>query len=306
MDLNAVEPKALFIDKRYIKNPRVIVVSPAAYMLHNGVRETEHMINSMAKLVIDIGEQFQRLPRAPIVEAVIDIRAREGTKLEEETVKEQLGSKVRGYQFLDSRRKIQVRQDMNLGAVEPTNSIIRDLGWKGLRFQSTDEKHIVQFNRDGFVFSRLEPYQNWEQLNEESMRLWELYAEMAKPVEIHRIGLRYINRIQLPLGDVRFEDYFDPAPVPPKDLDLPFQNFMQHDTLATPDHPYAINVIRTMQPHGTGGNSGLGLILDIDAFTTQGFELEDAELKKRLLEMRWLKNKVFFGSITLKALKLFE
>jgi uncharacterized protein (TIGR04255 family) len=156
------------------------------------------------------------------------------------------------------------------------------------------------------VCSRLEPYESWEQLYEESMRLWHLYTGLARPVEIQRIGLRYINRIQLPIGDMRFEEYLDPAPKPPQGLELPFHNFMQHDTLATPDYPYAINVIRTIQLPGTAGNPGLNLILDIDAFTTHGFELEEAELQKHLLEMRWLKNKVFFGSITPSALKLFE
>jgi uncharacterized protein (TIGR04255 family) len=51
---------------------------------------------------------------------------------------------------------------------------------------------------------------------------------------------------------------------------------------------------------------GTGLILDIDVFTTQGFDLDESILGRRLLEMRWLKNKVFFGSITGKALQMFR
>jgi len=50
----------------------------------------------------------------------------------------------------------------------------------------------------------------------------------------------------------------------------------------------------------------LALILDIDVFTTQPLELEQSMLVRRLLEMRWLKNKVFFGSVTEKALELFR
>lgn len=258
----------------------------------------------MAKLIINIEETFQPLPRAPIVEAVIDIRARAVAALEEALVKPQLEAKLNGYEFLDSQREIQ--QEFTVETGKPLSTMIRDLGWKGLRFQSTDKKHIAQFNRDGFVFSRLEPYESWEQLYEEGMRLWSVYIELAQPVEVHRIGLRYINRIQLPPDELRFEDYLEPAPVPPKGLDLPFHGFMHQDTLAVPDYPYAINVIRTIQPPSAPGSAGLGLILDIDVFTTQGLELDKAALEQRLLEMRWLKNKVFFGSVTPNALKLFQ
>ena len=260
----------------------------------------------MTKLAINIKELFQHLPRAPIVEAVIDIRARPSAVLEEALLKPQLEVRLDGYEFLDSQQKIQIQHEVSLKGEPLPGPIIRDMGWKGLRFQSTDKKHIAQFNRDGFVFSRLEPYQSWEQLYEEGMRLWYLYAELAQPAEIHRIGLRYINRIQLPPDELCFEDYLEPAPASPKGLDLPFQNYIHQDTLAVPDYPYAINVIRTIQPPGAEGVQGLGLILDIDVFTTQGFELDKALLEQRLLEMRWLKNRVFFGSVTPNALKLFE
>lgn len=258
---------------------------------------------SMTKLTIDTTESFHHLLRAPIVEAVVDIRARPAAALEEAILKPRLEARLSGYEFLNSQREIQ--QDFTLEAGKPLSTVIHDLGWKGLRFQSTDKKHIAQFNRDGFVFSRLEPYQGWEQLYDESLRLWRMYVELAQPIEIHRIGLRFINRIQLPPDELRFEDYMEPAPVPPKDLSLPFYGFMHQDTLAVPDHPYAINVIRTMELPGASGVQRLGLILDIDAFTTQGFELDEAHLEQRLLEMRWLKNKVFFGSVTHKALGLF-
>ena len=67
-----------------------------------------------------------------------------------------------------------------------------------------------------------------------------------------------------------------------------------------------MNIIRTIQPPAAQGGAGFGLILDIDIFTTQGFEVDEATLERRLLEMRWLKNKVFFGSVTPKARTLFQ
>ena len=149
-----------------------------------------------------------------------------------------------------------------------------------MRFRSTDEKHIAQFNRDGFVFSRLEPYLTWEELESEGKRLWNIYKDLAQPVEIQRLGLRFINRIKLPPGELLFEDYIQPAPTSPHGLELPFHGFMHKDTLAVPGHPYAINVIRTIQQLNGGVDGGVALILDIDVFTTQGFDLDNAVLAR--------------------------
>lgn len=255
---------------------------------------------------IKIDEEFEHLPKAPIVEAVIDIRARATAAFEEPSVRSQLEAKLNGYGFLDSQRKFRHELQLQVEGGKPPGQKVHDLGWKGLRFRSADEKHIAQFNQDGFVFSRLEPYKDWPQLSSEGLKLWKVFKELARPKEIDRIGLRFINRFLLPQGELSFEDYIQPAPVSPVGMDLPFRGFMHHDTLAVLGHPYAINVIRTIQSPPNSGGPGVALILDIDVFTTQGSGVDEAMLVRRLLEMRWLKNKVFFGSVTGKALEVFR
>ncbi len=226
---------------------------------------------------IDVVEQFEHLARAPIVEAVIDVRARAEAAWEEQVVSEMLKPKLPDY----------------------------PLG-RGLRFQSADGRHIAQFNRDGFVFSRLPPYENWEHLRDEALRLWRIHEDVARPTEVLRIDLRFINRIMLPPHEVRFEDYIQPYAEPPRGLNLPFLGFLHADTLAVTGYPYAINVVRTIQPPQDPHTDRIGLILDIDVFTTQPSELREGSIEARLTEMRWLKNKVFFGSITDKALDSFR
>ena len=253
---------------------------------------------------IKIDEVFEVLPKAPIVEAVIDIRARAAKAFEETPARTHLDSALSGYLFLDSQRVIQ--HEFKLEQGKPSSQMVQDLGWKGLRYRSRDEKHIAQFNRDGFIFSRMEPYVDWAQFTSEWLKLWDVFRGLAQSLEIHRIGLRFINRIVLPPGELRFEDYIQPAPTVPAGLDLPHLGYMHQDTLAVPGHPYGINVIQTIQLPQTAGTLGVSLILDIDVFTVKSFELEAAELSRRLEEMRWLKDKVFFGSITEKAKEMFR
>lgn len=252
---------------------------------------------------IDATEQFQHLPHAPIVEAVIEVRARAECAWEESLVSEQLKPKLPDYPDVASQNEF--RQEFKLGLGQPPEARQHDLGWKGLRFQSADKRHVAQFNRDGFVFSRLQPYESWEQLRNEGMRLWRIHADLARPTEVQRIGLRYINRIVLPVQEDKFKDYIQPHAETPSGLDLPFLGFFHLDTLAVPDYPYTINVVRTIQPPQDAHAQGIRLILDIDVFTTQPVELRQELLETRMAEMRWLKNKVFYGSITQKALETF-
>ncbi len=253
------------------------------------------------EFVIDLGESFPPLPRPPIVEAVIDIRVALPTPLEEAYVRAQLEGKTPGYAMLDSQRQIQVQHTLQPG-IPPSAPTVQDLGWKGLRLRSSEGRHIVQFNRDGFVFSRLEPYESWDQIYGESMRLWDTYMRLAAPVEIIRIGVRYLNRIELTENVARLEDYLYTAPRTPESLDLPFQNFFHIDTLLMPKRACAVNIITTLQAETQ--SPGQSLILDIDAFTQDALRTDSASLETRLRELRWLKNKVFFGSVTKKTLAL--
>jgi uncharacterized protein (TIGR04255 family) len=52
----------------------------------------------------------------------------------------------------------------------------------------------------GFAFHRLNPYETWEPFRTEARRLWELYCAAVGPVDVLRIGARYINQLAFPAG----------------------------------------------------------------------------------------------------------
>lgn len=261
------------------------------------------MLNT-STMKIDITEKFDLLPRAPIVEAAIQVNARPESPWEEKDISACLKPKLPDYEKAFSRNT--VTQEVKLVPAQLPQPLGQSMKWHGLLCQSKDETQCVQFNRDGFVFSRLQPYQGWDQFFGEAIRLWKIYLETARPMEMQRIGLRFINKIQLPPKEADFEKYIQPYPEPPFELDIPFLSFFHQDTLAVPGYPYAINVIRTVQPAINPQVEGIGLIVDIDVFTTQPLEIKDGVLEERLAELRWLKNKTFFGSVTPDALKLFQ
>ena len=149
---------------------------------------------------IDLTEPFPLLSRAPIVEAVMGVTARAEVAWDEAAITEQFKPRLPEYPSVQSHREI--RHEFKLAAAAQPEQAVHDMGWRGLRCESADKLQIAQFNRDGFSFSRLKPYQNWELFHQEGQRLWGLYNEIAQPSEIQRIGLRFINRIEFSQDEV--------------------------------------------------------------------------------------------------------
>jgi uncharacterized protein (TIGR04255 family) len=257
-------------------------------------------MNALGEPAIKTSESFEHLPQAPIAEAVIEIKARATSDWKEPLVRTSLEQNLAEYPIRESQNE--VRFEMKVLPGKPPAQEFQDLGWKGFRVQTADKRQVAQFTRDGFVFSRLPPYENWQQLSNEALRLWGIFKEMARPIKIGQIGLRYINRIPLPTNGRNLEDYVRPAPQPPQDSGLVLRSFMHLDELEVPGHPYAVRLVKTIQHVPEQGRSRCYLILDIDVLAQAGLD----EPQKRLEEMRWLKNSVFFSSITDKAREMFR
>lgn len=251
---------------------------------------------------IDLTESFPQLSRAPIVEAIIGVTARAISTWEESAITEQFKRRLPEYPNIQSHREI--RHEFKMAFDAKPEQAFQDMGWLGLRCESEDKLQVAQFNRDGFSFSRLKPYQSWEQFYQEGLRLWGLYNEIAQPSDMQRIGLRFINRIEFSQDKVELEDFLQNPPKPPRGMDVPFAGFLQHNTLAVSGYPYGINLIQTMQ-QSQGVDALLGVILDIDVFTTEPIDNQEL-IGQNLVKMRWLKNKAFFGSITSKTLEMIK
>jgi len=69
-----------------------------------------------------------------------------------------------------------------------------------------------------------------------------------------------------------------------------------------PGHDYSISIIRTLGRMPDPISQGVGIILDITVSTWKPIDLRQDLIEHRLSEMRFLKNRAFFGSITEKTL----
>jgi uncharacterized protein (TIGR04255 family) len=250
----------------------------------------------------DLDEQFPHLPSAPIVEAVIQWRARAETAWEVDPLRQQLSQRLSDYPTCQPQHEMQFEAQF-VGHDSPTPQ--RRVRWLGFRLVSADGRYIAQFNRDGLVFSRLEPYNEWETFSSEGLRIWKTYLDLAGPVEVQRLGVRFVNRIAL-AKLAQLSRYLARPPKCLEPLGLPVSRFLYQSIHDVPGHPFQINVAQTVQPPSPPQTEGFGLILDIDVSTTQSFDCDEKILIQHLEKMRLLKDKAFFSLLKPKAIESFQ
>jgi uncharacterized protein (TIGR04255 family) len=252
---------------------------------------------------IESTEKFPNLPKAPIVEAVIDFRAKPTVQCEQKQFETYFKAQFNDYPAFQVHN--QLNYQVKIGATEAPDPAKATSSWRGLVFHSADKLKIVQCQLDGFSFSRLAPYDNWEAFQGEALQMWQKYCALTKPVEIERIGVRFINRIEIDAKGGDLSDYLVNAPRAWDSFPIPFAGFMHSDTFSVPDTNYLIHVIRALQP-GDAISVKPAIILDTDIFTQTPHKVDDAIVKAKLVEMRWLKNKIFFASLTPGLLESFK
>jgi len=144
------------------------------------------------------------LERAPIVEAIIAFTIEPILSDELMNAVQTAGESIReDYPQSEPLRQLQLQLGFGPGMSPINQSTQRDVGWK---LVSSDKRQLVVFQRNGFSFSRLPPYLQWSSFRDEARRLWEVYRGATGNVQIVRFGLRYINRVNIPIGKP-IEDY---------------------------------------------------------------------------------------------------
>lgn len=77
-----------------------------------------------------------------------------------------------------------------------------------MRFVRQDEGAFVQLRSHLLAINCLQPYPSWERFLPLIQKTFSAYQDVAQPTGIHRIGLRYINRIPIPSEMTRASQYF--------------------------------------------------------------------------------------------------
>lgn len=238
-------------------------------------------------------------PRAPITEAIIDIRVRlpESVGVDElekchESIREQYPGKARR-DFAEGRFEVGKR----VGASASQRPV-------GFLFKSQDGKQVFQARLNGFTMSRLAPYESWEPFRSEARRLWDIYRQTVSPEAVVRLAVRYINRIDIPTPFDDFDQFLRTIPVVSSDLPQALSGMFMQLTIPQPDIDcVALLNEALIEPAMPDVAS---IILDIDLFRTENPPQEEAEIWEFFEILHDRKNDVFEACITEAARKLFN
>ena len=238
-------------------------------------------------------------PKAPITEALIDIRVElpEGTTVRElETVQTGLESV---YPTRKQRHVAVVQAQVGRALAAAAASSQPD----GVLLVSGDEKQVFQARLDGFTFSRLAPYEEWDTFRSEARRLWDVYRCVAKPAKVTRLAVRYINRLDLPMPVHDLKEYLRTVPEVSPDLPQDLAGcFMQLRIQQCDLQSCLLLTEAIIEPAKPGVAS---VVLDIDVFRVDEVPTEEKAIWSVLEELRGRKNEVFEACITDKARELF-
>lgn len=171
----------------------------------------------------------------------------------------------------------------------------------GELLRSEDGK-VVQLRTDGFTFSKMRPYSSWAELAPEAIALWARYLDVARPVALRRLAVRYINALELPLANL--DQYLTTPPAAPPPTPRLLKEFLSR-VVVWDQETAATAIITLVIPPMMVANQ-MGLILDIDVFSEANLILDPSANRGRLDQLRTLKNDIFFASLTDAAVAQFE
>jgi len=241
--------------------------------------------------------EFSILKKAPITEALIDIRVETPHDFKVEELKLLYPSIREQYPHEKEFRRYQSQVNFKNEEVVSSNPSYEHLGYV---YTSSDKKQIVKVLLDGFSFSRLYPYETWADLHREAFRLWKLYEEVVSPKRITRVALRYINNFKIPSPIEDFNDYLVAAPIVPEKLPQAVNSYLTR--IVIPDDSIGASAIVTQAFEGCllPNSNSVSIILDIDVIKQLPDGITCDKVWDDIEKLRIFKNEIFFENTTEK------
>lgn len=246
------------------------------------------------------------LKNAPIIEALIDIKVQLPDEISINNIEPLHASISNKYPLAD--RIFVYKTEVNIQNVDDPKQKTINKGVIGYFYKTKEETNLVQFRLDGFTFNKLKPYESWEQIKDESNRLWEFYKKELNPKAIKRIALRYINKIELSSSINDLYKYLKNPPRIPNKLPQNLKNSLNRIVIQDPEINTQAIITQASEIYST---NQLNILIDIDVFIeNQNIDQSYLNNNKALWEsfenLRNFKNKIFFELITNKTVGLYK
>jgi uncharacterized protein (TIGR04255 family) len=232
---------------------------------------------------------------APITEALVDIQVRLPSETTIDAVRAALGTLGDRFTNVGKLNATSFSLGEEKTAIEKPTLL-------GLAFRSKDNKNAIQTRLNGFGFSRLSPYENWEGLRDEARGFWSMYRANLKPEAITRLTIKYVNRFDIPLPVKDLKDFFRTVPEISPDMPQDLSGFFMQLLIPYPELMSMLVLTQTLVPPPRTGIVSVGLDIELNCMNNVPFE--DDDIWNFFEKFRVAKNSIFEASITDAAREL--
>lgn len=238
----------------------------------------------------------QPYARAPITEAVVEFRIADPLS--------DAALDVSRRRFAKRYSKAEQLMEWQLN-LQPGNSQVGEPHVSGFRFTNGEARYAVNTGRSGCSLTALAPYEGWEEFDERLRETWGVWAKAVGRQKLTRIGMRYVNRLDIPVTSQ--DEPWNRAEYLNVGVDIPsfghpLTGFVAQSFTRIGRERFGLNLTAsTMQPvlldHGA-------LVLDIDVYADVDVPQRDADIWTLMEALRSYKNQVFEACITDAAREL--
>lgn len=248
------------------------------------------------------------LTKTPIVEAVMQVNLAPVTLWDKTLAGKFAEEHLSEYRF--DGELIQEQVDLVRDAItKPPEQIAHSRHWGGNRY-SKGGNNIVIVYPNAIAFSNLPPYPTEkDRFYNEALDVVTCYmSEMLWKAPVTRVGLRFINRFECSQVFTEVAEKFESFPAALTGFSNEERgSFLYQDSYRRKIQgcgKLATAVVTRVFPVADPDSSmDKKLVLDIDASVAPQIEINEATLRIIINELRAMKNAVFFGSLTEKALE---
>lgn len=231
--------------------------------------------------------------RPPIQEAVIDFR---------------FSAPITNEKLLKFLKKVEKRypfkQDqINFGFFISPGQVALNQSPAGYKLQSLEDLRIAILQAEGFTSSKLAPYLGWADLRKQTEDLLLDLSKVAGKMFAQRLGVRFINRLDIPGEDIDIAEWITLNVSLPTGLSTAINSFGVQVSFPADGDFITTVIIQSVQSPMVGNSS---ISLDIDVSCTKISDFESIGVWQRLEQMRVLKNRVFESCLTLKMRERFS
>jgi uncharacterized protein (TIGR04255 family) len=175
-----------------------------------------------------------------------------------------------------------------------------------MQFLRRDEKALMQIGSHILSINLLNPYPSWTEFLPLIQTGFNEYCNVAKPTGLQRIGLRYINHIEIPDQNARLEDCFEFRPFTGPKLPQKLDSFVLGGQIAYENSRDILSLQLASSPRLEPSIVNPAVILSLDYFLAKpkGVLLDEA--------LTWIEKAheniedIFEGCITDRLRALFK